>query len=64
MEKCYTGIPQGPVLSPLLFLFFLNDLADSFLSKAKLFADNTSLFLVIHIVDTSASANELTNDLY
>ena len=36
----------------------INDLS----SNAKLFADDTSLFLVIHNVDTSA--NELNNDLY
>ena len=40
----------------------MNDLADGLSSNPKLFADDTSLFSVIHDVDTSA--NELNNDLY
>ena len=57
-----TGVPQESILIPVLFLVYINDLADDLSSNAKLFADDTSLFLVIHDVDTSA--NELNNDLY
>ena len=53
---------QGSILAPLLFLVYINDLADGLLSNAKLFADDTSLFSVINNVDMSA--NELNNDLY
>ena len=49
-------------MGPLLFLIYINDLTDGLSSNAKLFADDTSLFSVIHDVD--ASANELNNDLY
>ena len=44
------------------FLIYINDLASSLSSNAKLCADDTSLFSVIH--DTDTSANELSNDLY
>ena len=50
------------MLDPLLFLIYMNDLADGLSPNAKLFADDTSLFSVIHNDDTSA--NQLNNDLY
>ena len=56
------GVAQGSILGPLFFLVYINDLADGLSSNATLFADDTSLFLVIHDVDTST--NELNNDLY
>ena len=50
------GIPQGSILWPSLFLICINDLSDSLKSECKLFADDTSLFPVVHDTNTSASA--------
>ena len=55
------GVPQGSILGPLLFLIYVNDLADGLSSNAKLFPDDTSLFSVVH--DANTTAKELNNDL-
>ena len=54
------GVSQGSNLGPLLFLIYTNDLSGDLSSKAKLFADDVSLFSVMHDVTT---ANEVNNDL-
>jgi len=39
-----SGVPQGSVLGPLLFLLFVNDLPDWVISSLKMFADDTKLW--------------------
>ena len=56
-----SGVPQGSVLGPLLFLIFINDLPDNLICNPKLFADDVSLNAVMF--DKNISTKTLNDDL-
>ena len=56
-----SGVPQGSVLGPLLFVLFINDLPSVVNSYIKIFADDTKIFAGIKDENDTLS---LQDDLY
>ena len=46
-KAVFSGIPQGSVLGPILFIIYINDILDNINSEGFLFADDTKIFKTI-----------------
>ena len=58
-----SGVPQGTVLTPLLFLCFINELPDKITSKIRLYADDVLLYSTINYVEDYYNLQEDLNTL-
>ena len=54
-------VPQGSIIGRLLFLVFINDIVEEINSSIRLFADDTSLYIVVG--DPLDSAIKLNIDI-
>ena len=58
--RVWSGVPQGSVLGPILFLIFMNDIDKAVTSKVLKFADDTKLY---RVVDNHQDEQRLQDDL-
>ena len=51
MVNVTSGVPQGTILGTILFLIYINDIADNLRCKCRLYADDCVLYDEVNSID-------------
>ena len=63
--KVSSGVPQGSVLGPTLFIYFINDLPNVVHnSKVKIFADDTKAYNCIHDINDVNNLQNVIDEMF
>ena len=58
-----SGVPQGSVLGPMLFLIYVNHVVDSLVCNYKIFADDIKLYITNKPLDKASGIEQLQRDI-
>ena len=64
LSEVSSGVPQGSVLGPTLFIYFINDLPDVVSTFLKIFADDTKAYQPINSITDKNKLQDTINKLY